>query len=225
MYKTEFIDYNELSKIDLYDLLTLTNLATYDDIRRSFKKIAIQYHPDKNKSQTDQDREFFENVQVAYFILSDENRRAKYDESRKQHKDLFYSLKKSSQKNEKSKVDLDEVKKNFKEKVKKLESEHGLNEFMDMDTNSRLKKVSNERNTFQFPKQPIKEFQHKVNGQDFNEVFNKQVEESKSYDIVKYNSESIVPVGNYISLEHFGKLYINGSSEKIFDNNFSIASF
>ena len=53
MSKTEFIDYNELSKIDLYDLLTLTQTACNEDIRRAFKKIAINYHPDKNKNQTD----------------------------------------------------------------------------------------------------------------------------------------------------------------------------
>jgi curved DNA-binding protein CbpA len=223
MSKNEFIDYQELSKIDLYELLGIVKTATYDDIKRAFKKLAISYHPDKNKNQTNEDKEFYENIQVSYFILSDDNRRAKYDESMKNHQDLFYSLKNKSMLNKKKKTEeqMEESKKMFNEKVKELENEHGLTNFQDISTNQRLKLIQNNRNNFKFEKPIIAELKYKANGSKFNELFNKEINDNKSYDIVEYKSESIVPVGNFVTLDEFGKLYVNSNDGKIFNNNFS----
>jgi curved DNA-binding protein CbpA len=223
MSKNEFIDYQELSKIDLYELLNINKTAVYDDIKRSFKKLALFYHPDKNKNQTNEDKEIFENIQVAYFILSDEIRRAKYDDARKQHQDLFYSLKNQSQIKKKKITEetIQESKKNFNERVKELEKEHGINDFEDMSTNQRLKMVQNDRGNMKFSKPMITEFRHKVDGTKFNELFNREIEESKSYEIVQYKGESMVPVGNFVSLDEFGKLYVSNGTDKVFNNNYS----
>jgi curved DNA-binding protein CbpA len=224
MSKNEFIDYQELSKIDLYELLGVSKTVIYDDIKRAFKKLAIHYHPDKNKNQTNEDKEIFENMQVAYFILSDENRRIKYDEARKQHQDLFYSLKNQSQINRKKKTSeeqIQESKKNFNDKVKELEKEHGLSNFNDINTNQRLKMVQNDRSNFKFTKPIIQDFRHRVDGTKFNDLFNREIEDSKSYEIVEYKGESLAPVGNFVSLEEFGKLYVSNSDGKVFNNNYS----
>jgi curved DNA-binding protein CbpA len=215
---SDFIDYNELSKINLYDLLNISENSMFDDIRRSFKKIASKLHPDKNPNQNMEDKDLFENIQVAYFILSEENRRKKYDEMRKQHQDMFYSLKNQSQKK-----NIENPNKNeFDNKVKELEKEHlnGVN-YEDIKTDTRLKKFQIERSNFNFPKPRINEFKDRVNGQKFNDLFNKEIEENKSYDIVEYKGDSITPVGNYITLDNFEKLYVSSSNGRVFNNNFS----
>jgi curved DNA-binding protein CbpA len=215
---SDFIDYNELSKINLYDILNISENAVFDDIRRSFKKIATRLHPDKNPNQCNEDKEYFENVQVAYFILSDENRRKKYDEIRKQHQDMFYSLKNQSQKKISDKSNKNE----FVNKTKELEKIHfdGVN-FEDIKTDVRLKKFQFERSNFNFPKPRINEFKDRINGQKFNDLFNKEIEENKSYDIVEYKGDSITPVGNFITLDNFEKLYVNTGNGKVFNNNYS----
>jgi curved DNA-binding protein CbpA len=215
---TDFIDYNELSKIDLYDLLNVNQISTYDDIRRGFKKLANRLHPDKNPNQTQEDKEKYDNIQVAYYILSDEHRRKKYDDYRKNHQDMFYSLKNQSQKKvveKPSKVD-------FELKAKELEKQHfeGVN-FQDVDTNTRLSKQKQERSAFNFPKPRINDLKDRVDGKKFNEIFNKEVEDTKSYDIVEYKGDALTSTGNYIQIDQFEKLYTNSGSERVFKNNYS----
>jgi curved DNA-binding protein CbpA len=215
---SDFIDYHELAKINLYDLLNITETCIYDDIRRSFKKIASRLHPDKNPNQSEEDKELFDNIQVAYYVLSDDIRRKKYDDIRKEHQDMFYVLKNQSQK----KVIKNPTENEYNEKVKELERKHfeGIN-YIDETAESKLKKYNMERSKFIFPKPRINEFKDRLDGNKFNEIFNKEVEDNKSYDLVKYKGESILPVGNFISLDNFEKLYINGGTDKVFKNNFS----
>ena len=85
----------------------------------------------------------------------------------------------------------------------------------------RLQKYQSERSNFSFPKGKLEEFKDRVDGRKFNEIFNKEVEENKSYDIVEYKGESLSSVGNFISLDNFNKLYVANGSDKIFKNNYS----
>jgi hypothetical protein len=160
---------------------------------------------------------------VAYFILSDEARRAKYDDALKKHQDLFYSLKMQSQlkKKKTTEENIKESKKNFNQQAREFEKEHGIADFEDIDANRRLKMVQNDRSNMKFNKPMIPEFRHKVDGSKFNELFNKEIEESKSYEIVQYKGESMVPVGNFVSLDEFGKLYVSNGTERVFNNNYS----
>lgn len=60
-----------------YDILQIRQDASNDEIKRSFRSLALKYHPDKNKS--DDSKEKFLRIVEAYEVLSDESSRKKYD--------------------------------------------------------------------------------------------------------------------------------------------------
>ncbi|MFA6446172.1 MAG: molecular chaperone DnaJ [Candidatus Paceibacterota bacterium] len=60
---------------DYYKILGVDKNATQDDIKKAFRKLAHQHHPDKNKG----DDKKFKELSEAYSVLSDENKRKKYD--------------------------------------------------------------------------------------------------------------------------------------------------
>jgi len=61
-----------------YDTLGITNEATQDDIKKAYKKKALQWHPDRNKGSEEAENKFKE-VSLAYQILSDPIKRKTYD--------------------------------------------------------------------------------------------------------------------------------------------------
>jgi DnaJ-class molecular chaperone len=61
-----------------YEILGVSNTASQADIRKSFRYLALKYHPDKNKNSEESKRKFMQIVE-AYEILSDEQARKKYD--------------------------------------------------------------------------------------------------------------------------------------------------
>lgn len=60
---------------DYYSVLGVPKTASKDDIKKAFRKLAHQYHPDKKGG----DESRFKEVNEAYSILSDDNKRAQYD--------------------------------------------------------------------------------------------------------------------------------------------------
>ncbi len=58
-----------------YDILGVNKGASKDEIKKAFRKLAHQYHPDKK----DGDEGKFKEVNEAYTVLSDDNKRAQYD--------------------------------------------------------------------------------------------------------------------------------------------------
>jgi molecular chaperone DnaJ len=66
-----------MSQRDYYEILGVSRSASSDDLKASFRKLARQYHPDVNKSPDDEDR--FKEINEAYVILSDDDKRAAYD--------------------------------------------------------------------------------------------------------------------------------------------------
>jgi len=62
--------------MSLYDVLGLKSNATGDDIKKAYRKLALQHHPDKGG-----DPETFKKVQQAYDVLGDEQRRRMYDQT------------------------------------------------------------------------------------------------------------------------------------------------
>jgi curved DNA-binding protein len=65
---------------DYYKVLEISEKATDSEIKKSYRKLALQYHPDKNKSEGAEDR--FKQIAEAYSILGDSEKRKEYDSKR-----------------------------------------------------------------------------------------------------------------------------------------------
>jgi molecular chaperone DnaJ len=64
-------------KADYYDVLGVSRGAPPDEIKRAFRRLAMQYHPDRNSDPDAEQR--FKDINEAYEVLSDPERRAAYD--------------------------------------------------------------------------------------------------------------------------------------------------
>lgn len=62
---------------DFYEILGVSKNATEEEIRKSYKKLVIKYHPDRNKNPSASER--FRKIQIAYEVLSNNTDRKKYD--------------------------------------------------------------------------------------------------------------------------------------------------
>jgi molecular chaperone DnaJ len=66
------------TKRDYYDVLGVERNADADAIKKAYRKLAMEYHPDRNKGDAAAEEKFKE-VGEAYAVLSDQDKRAKYD--------------------------------------------------------------------------------------------------------------------------------------------------
>lgn len=62
---------------DFYKILGIPKTATDDEIKKAYRKLALRYHPDKNKAPNAEEK--FKEVAEAYEVLSDKNKRELYD--------------------------------------------------------------------------------------------------------------------------------------------------
>ena len=67
-----------LSKRDFYDVLGVDKDSSKQDIRKAYRKLAREYHPDVNKSDDAEDK--FKEVKEAYEVLKDDQKRSQYDQ-------------------------------------------------------------------------------------------------------------------------------------------------
>jgi molecular chaperone DnaJ len=65
------------NKRDYYEVLGLPKNSEKGDIKNAYRKLALQYHPDRNKSPGAEER--FKEISEAYAVLSDEDKRKRYD--------------------------------------------------------------------------------------------------------------------------------------------------
>ncbi len=63
---------------DYYEVLGVTKSASSDDIKRAYRKLALQYHPDRNKGKEAEGK--FKEVTKAYEVLSDPQKKQTYDQ-------------------------------------------------------------------------------------------------------------------------------------------------
>ena len=68
-----------MEKRDYYEVLGVEKGASADEIKKAYKKMAIKYHPDRNPGDKEAEEKFKEAAE-AYEVLSDENKRARYDQ-------------------------------------------------------------------------------------------------------------------------------------------------
>lgn len=67
------------TKRDYYEVLEVSKTATAEEIKKAYRKKAIQFHPDKNPGDATAEEKFKEAAE-AYEVLSDQNKRARYDQ-------------------------------------------------------------------------------------------------------------------------------------------------
>src|SRR6185503_17204557 len=65
-------------KRDYYEVLGVTRQATDQEIKSAYRKLALQYHPDRNPDN-ERAEESFKEAAEAYSVLSDSQKRAQYD--------------------------------------------------------------------------------------------------------------------------------------------------
>ena len=67
------------TKRDYYEVLGVEKTATADEIKKAYRKKAIQYHPDKNPGDKEAEEKFKEAAE-AYEVLSNPDKRSRYDQ-------------------------------------------------------------------------------------------------------------------------------------------------
>jgi len=68
-----------MAQRDYYESLGVARTATADEIKKAHRKLALKYHPDRNKSNKEAEEKFKE-IQEAYDVLSDPTKRQNYDQ-------------------------------------------------------------------------------------------------------------------------------------------------
>ncbi len=65
------------TKRDYYEVLSVSRNASKDEIKSAYRKLALKYHPDRNKSSEAEEK--FKEISEAYAVLSDQEKRKRYD--------------------------------------------------------------------------------------------------------------------------------------------------
>ena len=68
-----------MAKRDYYEILGVSKSASDDEIKKAYRKLAVKYHPDKNPGDKEAEEKFKE-VSEAHDVLSDKQKRARYDQ-------------------------------------------------------------------------------------------------------------------------------------------------
>jgi len=205
------INFNEL-KFSLYEVLGLTNEASENRIKKSFKKLVIELHPDKNP---DSNEDIFNHIVIANQVLGNSILRKDYDNYLQEkdikiiHTDLKNTFDSVIKDVEKMFPVKEDATKKFKSKIEELNNKHGVNNNLN-STNvisqyEHLKKMRDSQ--VSIPQEKIS------NTNDFNQKF-----ESRK-DTGTFNSQ-IIPVnpnstlGTYqpndalVGIGDYSKLYL-----------------
>ncbi|MBS7643013.1 molecular chaperone DnaJ [Candidatus Bathyarchaeota archaeon] len=67
-----------MNKRDYYEILGVPRNASKEEIKNAYRKLALQYHPDRNKSPDAEEK--FKEISEAYAVLSDDEKRLQYDQ-------------------------------------------------------------------------------------------------------------------------------------------------
>ncbi len=67
-----------MQKRDYYEILGVSKNTSKDEIKNAYRKLALQYHPDRNKAPEAEEK--FKEISEAYAVLSDDQKRQQYDQ-------------------------------------------------------------------------------------------------------------------------------------------------
>ena len=68
-----------MAKRDYYEILGVAKDATEQEIKKAYRKLAMQHHPDRNKDDKASEEKFKE-ASEAYEVLGDKEKKARYDQ-------------------------------------------------------------------------------------------------------------------------------------------------
>ncbi len=68
------------AKTDYYDILGISKTASADEIKKAYRKQALEWHPDKHATDKEAAEKRFKEINEAYQVLSDQNKRSQYDQ-------------------------------------------------------------------------------------------------------------------------------------------------
>jgi len=213
-------DIEDISNLDLYEILNISNECSESKLKKSYKKLVLTYHPDRGG-----DSDAFELVNLAYTILKDSKMRKIYDKKRK---DYLSSRDFNGLKYDKMDMPMnipntkDAAKKNFIELEKELNKKHNFDS-SDVDVIStselkkRMEKLQFSRNNFETDhKKNVKKVH--LSKYDFNEMFinESSIENNNNTEIVAFNGNDNA-LTNYTSINNNNLYADTGSSS----NNFT----
>jgi len=69
---------SQMAKRDFYEILGVSKTASADELKKAYRKVAMQFHPDRNPGDKEAEEKFKEAAE-AYEVLSDTDKKAKYD--------------------------------------------------------------------------------------------------------------------------------------------------
>ena len=67
-----------MAKRDYYEILGVVKTASADEIKKAYRKVAMQFHPDRNPGDKSAEEKFKEAAE-AYEVLSDTDKKSQYD--------------------------------------------------------------------------------------------------------------------------------------------------
>ena len=205
------INFNEL-KFSLYEVLGLTNEASENRIKKSFKKLVIELHPDKNP---DSNEEIFNHIVIANQVLGNSILRKDYDNYLQEkdikiiHTDLKNNFDSVIKDVEKMFPVKEEATKKFKSKIEELNNKHGVNNNLN-STNvisqyEHLKKMRDSQ--VSIPQEKIS------NTNDFNQKFESRKDTGTfNSQIIQVNTNSTLgtyqPNDALVGIGDYSKLYL-----------------
>ena len=68
-----------MDKIDYYKTLGINNTASTNEIKRAYRKLAMKYHPDRNRGNEEWAHDKFKDINEAFNVLADPEKRRQYD--------------------------------------------------------------------------------------------------------------------------------------------------
>ncbi len=90
---------------NLYEILEVSETATIDEIKKSYRKLSMMYHPDKNKNNPEATAKF-QKISEAYETLGDFEKKNKYDMSRN---DPFIKIMNGNGPSGRNKINIEDV--------------------------------------------------------------------------------------------------------------------